>query len=401
MQHSNESHFRPVKTTVILLGMLLLLAVGFSIMALWYLLPARMDTILLNAPESEIPKRMEYALRHSSTPYHDLARWMGSDRPIIALEATQQMQARIDRLQAEPGLAIANQAYQLAEALNDELPNYPQQTRGRVHLMASQMSNWDLGMSSPKQGPFLILLEDMIRDSRPTTSSTDLAASDQMVMSYLKQQQPGDTALESPSQLQQMDELDLRGGLPWKQQSIPGEPQDALATQPAIKVHVHSDSEVLPANRRVAIDRPLKLPTLVQSPKQLPPGLHPTEPLPDFSHLTTLEIMWKLHLQNTRMVKHARETLIARNFNAEDLELATRLTHPDVTQRLQLVRELPVMPREDRTHWLYYMTKDPDEGVRYSAAAALLTSTDPRLLRRLKADMATDPSPRVQALIRR
>ena len=165
--------------------------------------------------------------------------------------------------------------------------------------------------------------------------------------------------------------------------------------------HHFAGSKFRPANRRVAIGQPLKLPVLTESPKQLPGGTHIEQPLPDLSHLTSLELMWKLHQQNMRMVKHARETLTARNFNAEDLEIAARLTHPDVAQRLQLVRELPTMAREDRTHWLYYMTKDPDESVRYSATAALLTSTDPRLLRRLKADMATDPSPRVQALIRR
>jgi len=401
MQHPSESHFRPVRTTVILLGVLLLLAVGFSAMAIWYWLPARMDTIVQSAPESEVAERIEYALRNSSTPYQDLARWIGSDRPIVALEATRQMQARIDRLEAEPGLAIADKALQLAKALRGELTNYPSQTRSRVHLMALQMSHWDLGKSSPEQGPFLIVLEDMIRDSRPSTPTDRLAANDQMVLNYLETQQPGNIHPESPAKLEQLGDFDLQAGLPWKQQSIPGEPYALEEMRPTRQARVHNDAEVLPANRRQAIDQPLKLPTLTQSPKQLPTGLHPNEPLPDFSRLTTLEIMWKLHLQNTRMVKHARETLIARNFNAEDLELATRLTHPDVAQRLQLVRDLPIMSRDDRTHWLYYMTKDPDEGVRYSAAAALLTSTDPRILRRLKAEMATDPSPRVQALIRR
>ncbi|WP_144975485.1 HEAT repeat domain-containing protein [Bremerella volcania] len=401
MQHPKESHIRPIRTTAILLCLLLLLAVGFSAMAMWYWLPGRIDTLLLTAPESEIAERMEYSLRHSSTPYQDLARWMASDRAIVALEAANQMQSRIDQLQGEPGLAIADQAYRLAQALKEELPNYPQQTRSRVHLMASQMSNWDLGTFSAKQGPFLIVLEDVIRDSRPSATSVDLAASDQMMQNYLRSEQPSDATLENPPKIDRVGDIDLSGGLPWKQQSIPGDAQRKVAAQPPKQEIVYDDTEVLPANRRVTIDKPLKLPTLAEQPKQLPPGLHASDPLPDFSHLTSLEIMWKLHLQNTRMVKHARETLIARNFNADDLELATRLTHPDVAQRLQLVRELPLLARSDRTQWLYYMTKDPDEGVRYNAAAALLTSTDPRLLRRLKADMATDPSPRVQALIRR
>lgn len=401
MSHLTESHIRPIRTTALLLGMLLLLAVGFSAAFIWYWLPQRMDELVLNAPESEVATRMERALSRSSTPYKDLAHWMSSDRAVVALEAAHQMQARVDRLQIEPGVAIADKALRLAEALNRELPNYPQQTRSRVHQMASQMSTWNLGQSSSQQGPFLVLLEDIIRNSRSLAPANDLAASDQMMQNFLKQEEPGDKSWKSPSDVEQLANIELRGDLPWKQQSIPGDVHNAAPTQPTRQPVVHNDTEVLPANRRVAIDRPLKLPTLAESPKQLPSGPHPNEALPDFSHLTSLEIMWKFHLQNTRMVKHARETLISRNFNAEDLELATRLTHPDVAQRLQLVRELPIMSREDRTHWLYYMTKDPDEGVRYSAAAALLTSTDPRLLRQLKADMATDPSPRVQALIRR
>ncbi|WP_158261433.1 MULTISPECIES: hypothetical protein [Pirellulaceae] len=382
--------------------MLLLLAAGFSFLAVWYWLPGRMDTLVLNASESEVATRMEHALRDSSTPYQDIARWMSSDRAAVALEATRLMQARIDRLQAEPGLAIADQAYRLAQALKNELPNYPEQTHYQVHLMADQMANWDLGSSTKQHGPFLILLEDMIRETRPSTPSTELAASDHLVLNYLQTQKTSETTATSPAPIDhRLGDIDLRGGLPWQQQSIPGDAPKTETALPARTQSVHRDVDVLPANRRVAIDQPLKLPILTETPKQLPAGPHPDQPLPDFSRLTTLEIMWMLHLQNSRMVKHARETLIARNFNTEDLELATRLTHPDVAQRLQLVRDLPIMPREDRTHWLYYMTKDPDEGVRYSAAAALLTSTDPRLLRRLKADMATDPSPRVQALIRR
>ncbi|MFN3151836.1 HEAT repeat domain-containing protein [Bremerella sp.] len=401
MSHFNESPIRPIKTTAILLGVLLLLAIGFSAAFICYWLPMRLNTLVLNAPESEIATRMERALSRSSTPYHDLARWMSSDRAVVALEATHQMQARIDRLQTEPGMAIADKALGLVEALSSQLPNYPQQTRSHVHQMASQMSTWDLGRASTHQGPFLVRLEEIIRESRSSLNSNTLAASDQMVQSYLNQEKPDAKAIESPTESEHLGNIDLRGGLPWKQQAIPGDVQKPMPAPPTSQPIVHSDTEVLPANRRVAIDRPLKLPPLAEIPKQLPTGSRVNEALPDFSHLTSLEIMWKLHLQNTRMVKHARDTLVARNFNAEDLELATRLTHPDVAQRLQLVRELPIMPREDRTHWLYYMTKDPDEGVRYSAAAALLTSTDPRLLRQLKADMATDPSPRVQALIRR
>ncbi|MEW4561021.1 HEAT repeat domain-containing protein [Bremerella sp. JC770] len=401
MPHLSESRFRPVTATAVLLGMLLMLAAGFSVLAVGYWLPEHMNDVLHSAPEAEVAVRMEHSLRHSSTPYQDLARWMGSDRAIIAIEATQQMQARIDRLQAEPGLAVASQAHQLAQALNHQLPQYPQQTRSHVHRMASQMSNWDLGATSTEQGPFLVLLEDLIRDSRPPTPASELAASDQMVMNYLNQEQSQDNSLNRPTAIDQVGEIDLGAGLPWKQQSIPGDTYANPVSEPTTPEVVHEDDHVLPANRRVAINQPLKLPTMTQSPKHLPVGPRGADPLPDLSHLTSLEIMWKLHLQNTRMVTHAREALIARNFTAEDLELATRLTHPDVAQRLQLVRELPAMPRADRTHWLYYMTKDPDEGVRYSAAAALLTSTDPRLLRRLKADMATDPSPRVQALIRR
>lgn len=401
MEQTPPSYLRPIRTTAFLLGTLLAIAVGFSLLATWYWLPERMDALLLNAPESEIAMRMENSLRRSPAPYQDLARWMGSERAVLALEATHQMQVRIDQLQAQPGIVIADQAYRLASALQNELPGYPQQTRSSVHLMASQMSHWDLGTTSPRQGPFLLLIEDLIRDSRVSPPSADLAASDQMVQDYLRSTQSNETSSDRPADLNRLSDVDLRGGLPWKQQSIPGDGSNSAGTLPTKQESVHKDTEILPANRRVAINQPLKLPTMTQSPKQLPLGPRIQEPLPDFSRLTTLEIMWKLHLQNQRMVQHAREMLMSRNFNAEELELAARLTHPDVAQRLQLVRELPIMPREDRTHWLYYMTKDPDEGVRYSAAAALLTSTDPRLLRRLKADMATDPSPRVQALIRR
>jgi len=401
MKQPLVGYLRPLRTTAILLGLLLLLAIGFHFVAAQYWLPQRMHALLLDAPESEIASRMKTTLASSPHPYEDLSRWMASDRAVLALEAARQMQTRIDRLETQPGIAIADQAFQLAQAIKNQLPNYPSQTKSQVHAMARQMAHWNLGKTSPRQGPFLVLIEEITRESRTQAPPTDLAANDQMMWDYLKSNESIDDSPEQFPKLDQLESIALREGLPWKQLAMPGEVPKSAETNLVIEASEQNNTQVLPANGRVAIDEPLKLPTLIESPHQVPTGPQPTASLPDFRRLTTLEIMWKLHGQDERFVRHAREVLRSRNFSDADLELASRLTHPNVAHRLQLVRELPIMPREDRTHWLYYMTKDPDEGVRYSAAAALLTSTDPRLLRRLKADMATDPSPRVQALIRR
>lgn len=394
----------PIRTTAMLVAGLLLAFVGFSIAARWYWLPNRMDEVLLNAPEQDVPVRMTNVLRQSSAPYRKLAIWMGSDRPIIALEASRHLHQQIDRWEQHSGIQIVNEATLLAEALHDEMPHYPDKVREEIHQIAVRMSGWNVGGAPNQEGAFLVAVERLINRSAVSSSHLASAAGDAMLSQYLSQTRTEEPSSRVIEPVDNINNVPLNTGLPWKQAELPSLPRDysrASEIQPHKEESPIPSAEALPANHRVSLGQPLKLPPLTSSPRHIDPGPTLPEVLPDYGMLTTLEVIWKLHAQDTRIVQHARKELESRHFSEEDLELAARLSHPEIAQRLQVVRELPLMLRDDRKTWLYYMTKDPDESVRYAAAAALITSSDPRLLRQLKADLTSDPSPRIQSLIKR
>ncbi len=394
----------PIRTTAVMVAGILLAFLGFSITAKWYLLPSRMDDVLMNASERNIPERMTRVLQHSPAPYRKLAIWMGSDRPVVALEASRHLHQQIDQWEQHPGIQIARDATLLAEALYDEISHYPDNVRQDVHHIAVRMAGWNLGGASSQEGAFLLAVERLItRSAKPSTHAA-VAASDAMLSQYLSDAHNSESERPDIQPLDDVNKVALNSGLPWNQASLPNLPRDdhrAPETQSQSETFPPTVSEALPANHRVSLGQPLKLPPLNASPRHIEPGPVLLETLPDYRPLTTLEVIWKLHAQDPRIQEHARSELESRHFTAVDLELASRLSHPEIAQRLQVVRELPLMQREDRKKWLYYMTKDPDESVRYAAAAALITSSDPRLLRQLKADMTSDPSPRIQSLIKR
>ncbi len=401
-----ENPTRPIRSVAILAGAILL-AIGVG--SFWtktYWIPDRFESLMLDAPESEISERMSHAFAHSQAPFQDLAKWMASDRAVIAIEASHLAESKIELWKTQPASQIAPQVMTFLDALQHHIDQYPQATRHRIHQMTQEIAGWNLGNATAERGQILLALEDLIRRTKSSVPINATAANDAMLSEHLAATDQNiisshDLTAQVTAEFNSHHKIELNNGLPWTTTGLPSLTPSQNNKPIESNTIVHNDSEVLPANRRVSIGQPLKLPTLIDNPKQLNSEIRPPHKTIDFSRLTTLEVMWKLHAQTTQISDLARQTLIERRFNEDDLALAAQLTNPDVAIRLQLVQRLPSLPRADRKDWLYYMTKDPDADVRYGAAAALLTSTDPRLLRRLRADMATDPSPRVQALITR
>lgn len=404
MESTSPLSSRPIRTTVLMTTGILVLFAGTSLTIRWYVLPERMDDLLMNAAEEDVPQQMDLVLQHTPAPYRKLAVWMGSERSIIALESSKRLHRQIDLWEKSSGVQIAPEATELVEALNEQYPGYPNKVRQDVHDLATRMASWNLGNGPSGEGAFLVSLEQLLsrKASMPTEATS--AASDAMLSEYL--QKPSENTLDRREirPVDQVNRVPLNTGLPWSPIELPSLPLPAMEVRsitPAPQTESGLEPEALPANRKVRLNQPLKLPPLVSSPRPLAPGLKLPEALPDYGPLTTLEVIWKLHAQSPQVVEQAREELASRRFSSEDLKLASRVSHPELAERLKLVRELPLMAREDRKTWLYYMTKDPDESVRYAAAAALITSSDPRLLRQLNAELATDPSPRVRQLIQR
>jgi len=118
--------------------------------------------------------------------------------------------------------------------------------------------------------------------------------------------------------------------------------------------------------------------------------------------LPTTKLMRLLQHADDRIVAAARKTLVGRDgFQETHLKLAFQLYHPLPTVRAELVGLLPNVGGIQQSVWLTELMSDPNADVRFLAASAIATASDP-LMQRLLVDRGKrDADPRIVELAER
>ena len=115
--------------------------------------------------------------------------------------------------------------------------------------------------------------------------------------------------------------------------------------------------------------------------------------------LSTTKLMRLLQHADDQIVAEARKTLVGRDgFQEMHLKLAFRLYHPHSVVRAELVDLLPGVGGIRQSVWLTELLNDPNADVRFLAASALATSSDPSMQRLLVEKGKRDPDPRIVEL---
>jgi len=115
--------------------------------------------------------------------------------------------------------------------------------------------------------------------------------------------------------------------------------------------------------------------------------------------LPTTKLMRLLQHADDQVVAETRKTLVRRDgFQETHLKLAFRLYHPQPTVRAELVGLLPSVGGIQQSVWLTELLSDPNADVRYLAASALATSSDPSMQRLLVEKGKRDTDPRIVGL---
>ncbi len=118
--------------------------------------------------------------------------------------------------------------------------------------------------------------------------------------------------------------------------------------------------------------------------------------------LPTTKLMRLLQHADDRIVSAARKTLVGRDgFQESHLKLAFRLYHPLPTVRTELIGLLPNVGGIQQSVWLTELMNDPNDDVRFLAASALATASDPGLQRLLLDKGKRDTDPRIVELTER
>jgi hypothetical protein len=118
--------------------------------------------------------------------------------------------------------------------------------------------------------------------------------------------------------------------------------------------------------------------------------------------LSTTKLMRLLQHGDEQIVTAARKTLAGRDgFRDRHLKLAFQLYHPLPSVRAELVGLLPNIGGIQQSVWLTELLNDPNSEVRFLAASAIATSSDPSMQRLLADKGKRDADPRIIELAER
>ena len=118
--------------------------------------------------------------------------------------------------------------------------------------------------------------------------------------------------------------------------------------------------------------------------------------------LPTTKLMRLLQHADDRIVAAARKTLVGRDgFQEAHLKLAFQLYHPLSAVRAELVGQLPNVGGIQQSVWLTELMNDPNADVRFLAASAIATTSDPSMQRLLADKGRRDADPRIVELAER
>ena len=125
-------------------------------------------------------------------------------------------------------------------------------------------------------------------------------------------------------------------------------------------------------------------------------------PLEKIPLLPTTKLMRLLQHADDQIVAAARKTLVGRDgFRESHLQLAFQLYHSLPSVRAELVELLPNVGGIQQSVWLAELMNDPNADVRFFAASAMATASDPSMQRWLVDKGKRDTDPRIVELAER
>ncbi|MEX1040731.1 MAG: hypothetical protein WDZ51_08885 [Pirellulaceae bacterium] len=346
---------------------------------------------VIESPANELEARLESFLRQSQNPGQDLARAISHERLDLSLTGIKALRRRLDQWRDQPAVEfrqhLAECVIHLARRPESHSPDifYPLAEQLR------RINHWHLDLPPKVETRFTVALEKLIRQEAyaerepglafnppPTTASSATAAWNPPVW----EQSSLASSTDLPPSMAQVEREPPRSGSSRLNLDAPRANGEALINPP----------DRLPG---ILVDSPA-------APRAIEDALHADTPhLPPLENVPLFDLVWKLRDRQEVVAQAAEVELRRRGFTDAHLDLALEITQPNALARTAVVRRIPTIPGIQTTAWLYLMTKDPDETVRYLATAILMTSRDPRLQKQIRADLATDPSPRVRELISR
>lgn len=104
----------------------------------------------------------------------------------------------------------------------------------------------------------------------------------------------------------------------------------------------------------------------------------------------------ELRSDDQKKIEKARRLLTDGGFKTVHFALAERLTDPDPTVRMELIRVLPRLKSVRSESWLKWLLKDDDSNIRHEALVTLASSSDPTLLAEVAQIAQSDSDPKIR-----
>ena len=339
---------------------------------------------------------------------------LGNERESVAQAAQEVLVERVDRWQLLRARYSSPKIAMLASSLAEWTPRFGPASRRVASDLALKMLLWPVDGKVTDGGQLIVDCELVLRahtDSRPPVrsefstrgssgegrSTGDLSPA----VALGNRHAAGRIALDELSVLP-------GGGLPTEPMELPALPP-SLVNQPRPDDFDDDSPRLFEPSWEGGLSSTGGQPKRLNPPmaRRIPrepqpaqdPASHPSSVKPlsanqradlsepgseSLAELSDVEVMRYLHAAGQQLTGAAHRELAGRGFDSVRLKLAHDLTDPDPRTRKALADALPGIRGIDARPWLLWLSHDEDPEVRLVAITVMATTTDRRLLERLR-----------------
>lgn len=310
---------------------------------------------------------------------------LGSQREVVARGSQRVLHEVLERWQLLPADVSSPRVTALARELAEHTSALPREARSIAADLATQILVWSFDDDVVQIQQVIMDCETVLRASAGTGSSPRLTTPTDFVV-------PASPLIPSP-----LDDLPAEvteaPSLPNRNGNSPREDESGDARRRGLEPN--RPPHPLPSSDAKLIPAAVPAVGAANQPAKIAAGARSADSIARLGALEHVAVMPFLHARDPQIAHAAQAELAQRGFTNEQIEVARRMTDPDVQTRLDLTRALPRITGINARPWLFWLSRDTHPDVRIEALTVLATVQDPAVRKQVLELLDSEPDPRV------
>lgn len=352
------------------------------------LLAQQRQSELAAAPDDEVLPRLREIAELGDAGIAVLVQSLGSGREVVARGAQRVLREEVDRWQLLPPDVSSPLVAGLARSLAQHTGDLPRSARGVPADLATQILLWPLDDHLVQTEQVIADCETVLRASAGAGSSPRLAGAAEFAASEKSSLAAVHSPLDDlPAEVAEAPPLPVRdSSAPRDETSMQGRAREANLDRPPHPLPL-SGGRLIPAGT----------PSIgaANQAAEISLGARSADLIAGIGDLEHVVVMSYLHARDPQVAHAAQAELTQRGFTTEQIDVARRMTDPDVDTRRELARALPRIAGINARPWLFWLSRDADPDVRIEALTILATVQDPAVRKQVLELLEGESDPRV------